>query len=164
MTNQPAMEFHATPVSAFSIEYMTRDLFKGKSLASAARSFHRKFNGKDNLFLGRVDHTVDDLVRAVLADKVQDVLHAARRMKPGNALIALQGSCARFNLEEPQLAAAVEAHLTAQFPDLEICGATPSERAVALVNAVCSRPLAAQSQTHEDGSEEDAAIESAPRG
>lgn len=162
MTIQSACESPTHSVSAFSVEYITRDLFKGKTLASAARSFHRKFNGKDNLFLGRVDHTVDELMRAVLDDKVTDVLQAARRMKPGNALIALQGSCARFNLEEPQLAAAVEAHLAARFPDIEIVGNTPSERAVALVNAVCRAPT--PSHAPEEVSEEDAAEETAPRG
>ncbi|WP_454909836.1 hypothetical protein [Variovorax gossypii] len=168
MTSPSTCESSARPVSTFSIEYMTQDLFKGKSLATAARSFHRKFNGKDNLFLGRVDHTVDELMQAVLADKAGDVLQAARRMKPGNALIALQGNCARFNLDEPQLAAAVETLLAARYPDIEICGATPTERAVALVNAICSAPapapLPAPHEALEEAPEESAASEAAPRG
>lgn len=164
MTIQSASESQSHRVSAFTIEYITQSLFKGKTLASAARSFHRKFNGKDNLFLGRVDHTIDELIRAVLEDKVRDVLQAARRMNPGNALMALKGSCARFNLDEPQLAAAVEAHLAAQFPGIEVIGTSPSERAVSLMNAVCCRPAPAHNPMPEDPCEGDAPSQDVPRG
>lgn len=91
-----------------SIEYITRDLFKGKSLKVAVNSFLKKFNGQENAFLGgKVQHSYDELFAAVLQDKARSTVAGARAMKEGMGFMSLKGSAQQFNIPEKTLARAV---------------------------------------------------------
>lgn len=63
----------ATNISSNAIEYVTRDLFKGKSLKAACNRFLKKFSGTDAAFIGTVDYTAKELMQAVLLDKAKTV-------------------------------------------------------------------------------------------
>ena len=70
----------ATPevkVTASMIEYITQDVFKGKSLKSAINEFIKKFNGQNNMFLGGlVNVTFDALMNEYIKDHCDDVVKA----------------------------------------------------------------------------------------
>lgn len=85
-------------VSQNAIEYVTQDLFKGKTLQAACRRFIKKFGGRDAVFLGVVDYTAEQLATAVLQDKVRNV-------KDTRALPAIAN---RFNLKLSDLEKAHE--------------------------------------------------------
>lgn len=92
-------------VQSNAVEYITRDLLKGKSLKASVNSFLKKFNGQDNMFLGgKVEYTAEQLTHAVMADKAQDAIKAARRMKDGMGFMALKATAQQFNLPENELA------------------------------------------------------------
>ncbi|MFZ3116941.1 MAG: hypothetical protein WA159_01360 [Variovorax sp.] len=124
----------SSTVNPLVIEYITRDLFKGKSLQAACRSFARKFNGEANLFLGTVNYTVEELVHAVLADKAALAIANSKRMRPGCAAFALSGTAATFNLDTQQLSREICRQLTALFPDQPENDGS-EDGAVALMNA-----------------------------
>lgn len=121
-------------VNPLVIEYITRDLFKGKGLQAACRSFARKFSGEANLFLGTVNYAVEDLVHAVLADKAALAIANSKRMRPGCAAFALSGTAATFNLDTQQLSREICRQLTALFPDQPENDGS-EDGAVALMNA-----------------------------
>lgn len=121
-------------VNPLVIEYITRDLFKGKGLQAACRSFARKFNGEANLFLGTVNYSVEELVHAVLADKAALAIANSKRMRPGCAAFALSGTAATFNLDTQQLSREICRQLTALFPDQPENDGS-EDGAVALMNA-----------------------------
>ena len=140
-------------VSVMAIEYVTRDLFKGKSLRTAAKTFCTKFNGQNNMFLGRVNHSVEEVMQAVLEDKAKLAIAGAARMKPGNAEIAIHGTAKQFNLNPAELAREV-AEIVARSASMEhIESRDPLALAVGLLNA--AYPAARQAQ--DDGSEQDTA-------
>lgn len=124
----------SSTVNPLVIEYITRDLFKGKGLQAACRSFARKFNGEANLFLGTVNYTVEELVHAVLADKAALAIANSKRMRPGCAAFALSGTAATFNLDTQQLSREICRQLTALFPDQPENDGS-EDGAVALMNA-----------------------------
>lgn len=132
-SESPGMSGSST-VNPVVIEYITRDLFKGKDLQAACRSFARKFNGEANLFLGTVNYTVEDLVHAVLADKAALAIANSKRMRPGCAAFALSGTAATFNLDTQQLSREICRQLTALFPDQPENDGS-EDGAVALMNA-----------------------------
>lgn len=132
-SESPGMSGSST-VNPLVIEYITRDLFKGKGLQAACRSFTRKFNGEANLFLGTVNYTVEDLVHAVLADKAALAIANSKRMRPGCAAFALSGTAAPFNLDTQQLSREICRQLTALFPDQPDNDGS-EDGAVALMNA-----------------------------
>lgn len=140
----------ATAVSLMVIEYVTRDLFKGKSLRTAAKNFCTKFSGQHNMFLGRVNHSVEEVMQAVLEDKAKLAIAGAARMKPGNAEIAIQGTAKQFNINPADLAREVAA-MVAHSATMELIESRdPISLAVGLLNAV--HPAARQAQ--DDGSEQ----------
>lgn len=140
-------------VSLMAIEYVTRDLFKGKSLRTAAKTFCTKFNGQSNLFLGRVNHSVEEVMQAVLEDKAKLAIAGAARMKPGNAEIAIQGTAKQFNLSPVELGREVAA-IVARSASMELVESRdPLALAVGLLNA--AHPIVCQA--HEDEAEQDAA-------
>lgn len=133
----------AAAVSLMAIEYVTRDLFKGKSLHTAAKRFCTKFNGQNNLFLGRVNHSVEEVMQAVLEDKAKLAIAGAARMKPGNAEIAIQGTAKQFNLTPAELGRGV-ATIVARSASMEfIESRDPFALAVSMLNAVhpAARPV-----------------------
>ena len=132
-SESPGMSGSST-VNPLVIEYITRDLFKGKGLQAACRSFARKFNGEANLFLGTVSYTVEDLVHAVLADKAALAIANSKRMRRGCAAFALSGTAATFNLDTQQLSREICRQLTALFPDQPENDGS-EDGAVALMNA-----------------------------
>lgn len=69
LVSAPKSSAASSVVSPTAIEYVTRSLFAKKSLRAASKAFFMKFNGQDNLFLGRVDYSVEQIMQAVLADK-----------------------------------------------------------------------------------------------
>lgn len=58
-------------VTQNAIEYITRDLFKGKSLKISCNNFIKKFGNTEACFIGNVDYSAEDLMQAVLKDKAQ---------------------------------------------------------------------------------------------
>lgn len=143
----------STAVSLMAIEYVTRDLFKGKSLRTAAKTFCTKFNGQDNMFLGRVNHSVEEVMQAVLEDKAKLAIAGAARMKPGNAEIAIQGTAKQFNLTPAELGREVAA-IVARSASMELVESRdPLALAVGLLNA--AHPAARKSLP--DETEQDAA-------
>lgn len=146
----------ASTVSPMAIEYVTRDLFKGMSLRAASKSFIRKFNGVDNLFLGRTNHSVEEIMQAVLHDKATLAIANAGKMKPGNAEIAILGTAKQFGLEESALSREV-ATIVARSASLELIESRdPLALAVGLLNATHPANRAAHDQAPEE-TEEDAA-------
>lgn len=146
----------SAPFSPMAIEYVTRDLFKGKSLRAAANTFFRKFNGVDNLFLGRMNHSVEEIMQAVLRDKAILAIEGAAKMRPGNAEIAILGTARQFGLEEAVLSREI-AKIVAQSAGLELIETRePIKLAVDLLNAAHPFMRAAQEQVPEEA-EEDAA-------
>lgn len=142
----------AAAVSLMAIEYVTRDLFKGKSLRTAARTLCTKFNGQNNLFLGKVNHSVEEVMQAVLEDKAKLAIAGAARMRPGNAEIAIQGTAKQFNLTPADLGREVAA-IVARSASMELIESRdPLALAVGLLNA--AHPLARQAQP--DETEQDA--------
>ena len=140
-------------VSPIAIEYITRDLFKGKSLRTAAKTFCSKFSGQHNMFLGRVNHSVEEVMQAVLEDKAKLAIAGAARMKPGNAEIAIQGTAKQFNLTPAELGREVAA-IVARSASMELVKSRdPLALAVGLLNA--AHPAARQAQP--DEAEQDAA-------
>ncbi|WP_162590373.1 hypothetical protein [Variovorax sp. RA8] len=126
---------------------MTRELFKGKSLRTAAKSFCTKFNGQDNMFLGRVNHSIEEVMQAVLEDKAKLAIAGAARMKPGNAEIAIRGTAKQFNLPPAELGRGV-ATIVARSASMEfIESRDPFALAVSMLNAV--HPAAGQVQHDE---------------
>jgi hypothetical protein len=121
-------------VSALAIEYITRDLFKGKTLEAACRSFAKKFNGESNLFLGTVNHSAEELVQAVLADKAALAIDNSKRMRPGCAAFAFEGTAAQFNLNKQQFAREICRQLAALFPEQPENDGS-EDGAIALMNA-----------------------------
>lgn len=147
----------STAVSPMAIEYVTRDLFKGKSLRTAAKTFCSKFNGQSNMFLGRVNHSIEEVMQAVLEDKAKLAIAGAARMKPGNAEIAIQGTARQFNLTPADLGREVAA-IVARSASMELIETRePLALAVGLLNA--AHPAARQSQPND--SEQDALAEPA---
>lgn len=147
----------STAVSPMAIEYVTRDLFKGKSLRTAAKAFSAKFNGHNNLFLGRVNHSVAEIMQAVLEDKANLAITSAGRMKPGNAEIAIRGTAKQFNLDPADLSREVAA-IVARSASMELLESRdPLALAIGLLNA--AHPDARQARECEN--EQDAP--SAPR-
>jgi len=142
----------STAVSVMVIEYVTRDLFKGKSLRTAAKTFCSKFNGQHNMFLGHVNHSVEEVMQAVLEDKAKLAIAGAARMKPGNAEIAIQGTAKQFNLNPADLGREVAA-IVARSASMELVESRdPLALAVGLLNA--AHPEARQAQP--DEAEQDA--------
>ena len=94
-----------------AIEYVTRDLFKGKSLKAAANSFVKKFSGQENAFVGEVKFSANELVEAVVRDKAKTAIASAERLKPGMGHIALEATAQRFNIPIEALASAVAREL-----------------------------------------------------
>ncbi|KWT97724.1 hypothetical protein APY03_1276 [Variovorax sp. WDL1] len=140
-----------------AIEYVTRDLFKGKSLRTASKTFCSKFNGQHNMFLGRVNHSVEEIMQAVLEDKAKLAIAGAARMKPGNAEIAIQGTARQFNLDPASLGREVAA-LVARSASMELLESRdPLALAIGLLNA--AHPAACQAR---EGENEQAAS-AAPR-
>ena len=81
------------------IEYVTRDLFKGKSVTSACRAFVKKFHGSENMFLGgKVDVTEQELADAVFEDKANNVINFIPKVKPGKEDYALKSAVQLFRL------------------------------------------------------------------
>lgn len=148
------------PVSPTAIEYVTRDLFAKKSLRAASKAFFMKFSGQDNIFLGRVDYSIEQIMQAVLADKAALAIQNARRMKPGNGHIAIEGTARQFNLEVDLLATEVLVQLAAAGAATETSGASPAARAIVALNAA-HPDLAPLEPLDEDLSTEDA--DPAPR-
>ena len=147
------------PVSDAAIEYMTRDLFKGKSLLQAARAFHQKFGGQRNIFLGVVDQSVEELMAAVLRDKANVTITGNARMKPGNGLMALKASAHRFNLHEKDLAKAVLDVLANGSPAITVKGPDPVACAVTGLNAAHPVMRATDARVADEGSAEEETIE-----
>lgn len=79
-------------VSPTLIEYGVQELFKGKSIKSAARSVAKKFDGQTNLFLGQVSLTAGDMEEALWTRLVAEATKAIGRVKPGFEDMALQGT------------------------------------------------------------------------
>lgn len=102
---------HSRGSSEIAIEYITRDLYKGKTLNAAVKSFVRKFKGKDNTFLGKVEATEEEIYSAVLDDKAEFAIGAARKMKPGMGSYALDGTAQQFNLPKGELVSAIKRKL-----------------------------------------------------
>jgi hypothetical protein len=125
----------ASAVSPIAIEYVTRSLFARKSLRAASKSFFMKFNGEDNLFLGRVDYNIEQIMQAVLADKAALAIQSARRMRAGNAQIAIEGTAQQFNLERDVLATEVLAQLAAEGSEIAPDARDPVARAIDALNA-----------------------------
>lgn len=88
-----------------TIEYITRDLFKGKSVSSACKSFIAKFNGQNNMFLGNINMTQDELEKAVFDDKADYVIKNLSHIKPGMEHIALDGAIDffKFNTQDAKM-------------------------------------------------------------
>lgn len=80
-------------ISSNAIEYVTRDLFKGKSLKAACNRFIKKFGGQAAVFLGTIDYTAKELAQAVLADKARHI----------TVIENLPYVAERFNLSIPEL-------------------------------------------------------------
>lgn len=134
----------STAVSLMAIEYVTRDLFKGKSLRMAAKTFCSKFNGQSNIFLGRVNHSIEEVMQAVLEDKAKLAIAGAARMKPGNAEIAIMGTAKQFNLTPAELGREVAA-IVARSASMELIETRDTfALAVGLLNA--AHPEARKSQ------------------
>jgi hypothetical protein len=157
----------AMPVSASAIEYMTRDLFKGKSVQQAARTFHRKFHGKQNLFLGVMNHSIEELASALLKDKAELAIASIKRTLPGNGLRVLQGTAERFNLDMKALAQTVLDVLASGEPAITVKGPDPIACAVMGLNAAhpamspAHAPDVDEAEAEEESVEPDAAA--APR-
>jgi hypothetical protein len=94
-----------------------------------------KFNGQDNLFLGRVDYSVEQIMQAVLADKAALAIQNARRMRAGNGHIAIEGTAQQFNLEPSVLATEVLVQLAGAGVAIETTGPHPVARAIDALNA-----------------------------
>ena len=94
-------------VTPNAIEYVTRDLFKGKSLKSACKSFIKKFSGESHM-LGTVDYSVDELMDAVVDDKAKEVIKTGLKYKEGMGHIALSGLSDRYNIDIDVLRAKVK--------------------------------------------------------
>jgi len=96
------------PISPLAIEYVTRDLFKKKSLKAAVRAFMKKFNGRDNMmFLGKVQVTEEGLYLAVLDNKAEYAIKSAERALPGRGSYALDATASYFNINKDELARAI---------------------------------------------------------
>ncbi|CAN7783120.1 hypothetical protein LJR175_008270 [Variovorax sp. LjRoot175] len=165
----PTSSTDKAPLSATAIEYVTRDLFKGKSLRAASKAFHRRFSGEDNIFLGRVTQSIEEIMQAILSDKAALAIQNARRMKVGNAHIAIEGTAQQFNLEVGLLATEVMVQLACADPAAKTDGPDPVARAVFALNAAHpdAPPLAPHDgEAAEDGMsacEEEPALGDAPR-
>ena len=147
-------------VSPTAIEYVTRSLFARKSLRAASKAFFMKFNGQDNLFLGRVDYSVEQIMQAVLADKAALAIRSARMMKAGNAHIAIEGTAQQFNLEPGVLAAEVLSQLAAAGSQIVPNDQNLVARAIDSLNAAHSDAVA-HDVLGEDQPDENASL--APR-
>lgn len=90
-----------------AIEYITRELFKGKRLETACKAFIKKFQGKGNVFLGNVDYTASQLATAVLEDKARLAIEGSKRMRGGMGYISRLGIAQQFNLDVDALTAAI---------------------------------------------------------
>ena len=86
-------------ISSIAIEYVTRDLFKGKSLKASCNKFIKKFGGQDATFIGMVDYTAVELAEAVLMDKAR-LMNGTEPAKVDAKLEALAG---HFNLPLEEL-------------------------------------------------------------
>lgn len=90
------------------IEYITRDLFKGKSLKASINFFLKKFNGCENMYLGgKVNYSFDELYNAVLVDKAQTAIKNSLKLKDGMGYVALLGAAQQFNIPLLELRKAV---------------------------------------------------------
>lgn len=70
------------------VEYITRDVFKGKKLASAISSFFKKFNGKTNPFLGRgvLNLSKEKILDEYYKDKMQTFIRNKKDINNENVV------------------------------------------------------------------------------
>jgi hypothetical protein len=87
-----------TLVNPNIIEYITQDLFKGKSVSSACKKFIVKYGGQDALFFGKVDINQAQLEEAMFRDKAMKVIEAMKQFKKGSDDIALAAVAQKFKL------------------------------------------------------------------
>jgi len=102
---------------ALAVEYVTRDLFKGKSLRASVRKFLRKFVGVDNLFLGKVSYTEPELTAIVITSKAQLAIENSKHIKDGKKHIAVIGTAEQFNIPVDVLRARVSELLDGNDPE-----------------------------------------------
>ena len=86
-------------ISATSIEYVTRYLFKGKPLKSICKKFIKDFGNDKNVFIGEVNFTADELYQAVLTDKAKQALST----EPAKVNAKLESLAGYFNLSLTEL-------------------------------------------------------------
>lgn len=98
-------------LSANAIEYVKRDLFKGKKLSVAAKSFVQKFGGDEKAtFIGDTRGLTPEIVEnAVIADIASDAVKFATKapLRPQMALNAVAADSKKFNIPEDVLAKAM---------------------------------------------------------
>ena len=87
-------------ISSIAIEYVTRDLFKGKSLKSSCNKFIKKFGGQEATFIGIVDYTAVELAESVLKDKLS---HYMKDTEPAKVDAKLEALAGHFNLPLEEL-------------------------------------------------------------
>lgn len=160
LVSAPKSSAASSVVSPTAIEYVTRSLFAKKSLRAAPKAFFMKFNGKDNLFLGRVDYSVEQIRQAVLADKAALAIQSARRMRAGNGHIAMEGTAQQVNLDASLLATEVLAQLATASAEIGSEGLNPVARAIDALNAAHPDAVAHE-LLNEDQPDENASL--APR-
>lgn len=80
------------------VEYAIRELFKGKSVESAAKHTVKKLSGFENFFLGSGIVKIDPkkLTDAIYQRLVDAVIEGIGRVKPGKEDYALDGVVANF--------------------------------------------------------------------
>lgn len=81
-----------------TVEYAVRDMFKGHSLASAAKRTAKKFDGYENMFLGPgVIHVDESELEEALWDRmIYRTIEGVRRMRDGFEHFALDGTVAFY--------------------------------------------------------------------
>ena len=89
------------------VEYAVQDMFKGKSLKTAARSTAKKFNGSTNMFIGSMDQISidpDSLEDALWERLVGYTTASIPKIKPGKEHFALDGTI-QFYRQKPTMRA-----------------------------------------------------------
>jgi hypothetical protein len=100
-------EFLNEVVTDNAIEYVKRDLFKGKKLKNICKSFIKKFKG-NGAFVGNVDYTEQELYDAVMTDIAEYTINIAKKYKSGMGTMALNGSVDKFNVDVEELKAKIK--------------------------------------------------------
>lgn len=94
-------DIYTESTSSNAIEYITRDVFKGKKPKTAIRSFIKKFKDSDNMFLDETDF--DSLYDDYVTDKANTTINVASRFKSGMGHMALSMNADKFKIDQEEL-------------------------------------------------------------